>query len=227
LELAARELDTAVTPPRLRTPGLNGSQGPGRRTPRPATSQRLPGSNLSDQARRPTHSLTPPWTDFPTTPGCQCLTAPAPLERSRIQGPEIAGLASPVELPLTEQLLTGQETRSSRPSQARPHDCSSTTQDSRRLIREPKTNLKCLDPELDRRSTTDSIHRSLNTIHGTRPPQPSAMVSETCGPGRRYSRHPVTHCCRCSTRSVDRATSSSASPHSHVRYSSSPSGSGD
>jgi hypothetical protein len=123
--------------------------------------------------------------------------------------------------------MTCQEARRSGPSQARPHDCSSTTQDSRRLGREPKTNLKSLDPALDQRSTTDSIHRGLNTIHGTRPPQPSAMVTQTCGPGRRHSRHPVTHCCRCSTRSANRATSSSASPYSHVRYSSSPSGSGD
>jgi hypothetical protein len=226
LELAAREPDT--TSPRLRTPDPNGSQGPGRRTSRP-TRLRLP--RIQPLSPRLDARLTPPWTYFPTTPGCRCLTAPAPLERSRIQGPGIAGLASPVELPLIEQLMTCQEARRRRPPQARPHDCSScessTSKDSRRLGREPKTNSKSLDPELDQRSTTDSIHRSLNTIHGTQPPQPSVMVSQTCGPGRRHSRHPVTHCCRRCTHSADRTTSSSASFHSHVRYSSSPSGSGD
>jgi hypothetical protein len=151
--------------------------------PQPANGCQDPTSQTRLDAR-----LKPPWTDIPTTPGCRCLTAPAPLEGSRIQGPGITGLASSVELPLIEQFTTGQEARRRRPSPARPHVFSSTSQDSWRLGREPKTNLKSLDPELDQRSTPDSIHRSLNTIHGTRPPQPSVMVSQTCGPGRRHNR---------------------------------------
>jgi hypothetical protein len=57
-------------------------------------------------------------------------------------------LASPVELPLIEQPMTGQEARRLRPSQARPHDCSSTSQDSRRLGREPKTTRRVWIPSL-------------------------------------------------------------------------------
>ena len=53
-----------------------------------------------------------------------------------------------MELPLIEQPMTGQEARRLRPSQARPHDCSSTSQDSRRLGREPKTTRRVWIPSL-------------------------------------------------------------------------------
>ena len=44
--------------------------------------------------------------------------------------------------------MPGQEARRRRPSQARPHDCSSTSQDSRRLGREPKTTRRVWIPSL-------------------------------------------------------------------------------
>ena len=53
-----------------------------------------------------------------------------------------------MELPLIEQPMTGQEARRLRPSQARPHDCSSTSQDSRRLGREPKITRRVWIPSL-------------------------------------------------------------------------------
>ncbi len=64
------------------------------------------------------------------------------------------------------------------------------------------------------------------------PPRAAAIATvgqgvSSYGPGRRFSRHPVTYCCRRGTRWADRATTSSASPHSHVHHSSSPSGSRD
>jgi hypothetical protein len=155
LELAAREPDT--TSLRLRIPTQMTAKARADVHHGPQFAYGCQGSNLSDQARRPTHTTL---NRLPDHAGRRCLTAPAPLEGSQIQGPGITGLASPVELPLIEQLMTGQEARRHLPSQARPHDCSSTTQDSRRLGRDSKTNLKSLDPELDNRSTTDSIHRS-------------------------------------------------------------------
>ncbi len=71
------------------------------------------------------------------------------------------------------------------------------------------------------------IPPKLNAHHGPRPPRPSVRVLKLRAGGRRLSRHPETYCCRRGTRWADRATTSSASPHSHVHHSSSPSWSGD
>ena len=155
------------------------------------------------------------------------------LNRSRAAGRttvsragEHRPLASPVELPLIEQPMTGQEARRLRPSQARPHDCSSTSQDSRRLGREPKTTRRVWIPSLTNgRQPTQSTEAEY-------PPRAAATATvgqgvPSYGPGRRLSRHPVTYCCRRGTRWADRATTSSASPHSHVHHSSPPSWSGD
>ncbi len=85
-------------------------------------------------------------------------------------------MACPVELSLIEQPMTGQEARRRRPSQARPHDCSSTSQDSRRLGREPKITQMSLDPELDNLVDNRLIPPKLNTSHGPRPPRPSVRA---------------------------------------------------
>ncbi len=159
MELAAREPDTTL--PRLRTPDLNGSQGPGRRTPLPTTRQRLSGPNLSDQARRPTH------TTLDRLPDHAGLPVP---HRSRAAGRVTNPRAGDHRTSLPGGTPADRATHDRPGGEAAPPKQGRMTapappQDSRRLGREPKTNLKSLDPELDQRSTTDSIHRSLNTTH--------------------------------------------------------------
>jgi hypothetical protein len=97
-------------------------------------------------------------------------------------------LASPVELPLIEQPMTGQEARRRRPSQARPHDCSSTSQDSRRLGREPKTTRRVWIPSLTngrqptqsteaecppRAAATATVGQGVSTYRAGAPAQPA------------------------------------------------------
>ncbi len=103
LELAAREPDTTSLRLRLPTQMSAKAQADVHSGPQFAYRDGCQGSNLSDQARRPTHTTL---NRLPDHAGRRCLTAPAPLEGSQIQGPRITGLASPVELPLIEQLMT-------------------------------------------------------------------------------------------------------------------------
>jgi hypothetical protein len=83
--------------------------------------------------------------------------------------------------------MTGQEARRRRPSQASSHDCSSTTQDSRRLGREPRANLKSLDPSLTkvdnrlnppklntpRDAATATVGQGLSSLRAGAPAQPA------------------------------------------------------
>jgi hypothetical protein len=93
-----------------------------------------------------------------------------------------------VELPLIEQPMTGQEARRRRPSQARPHDCSSTSQDSRRLGREPKTTRRVWIPSLTngrqptqsteaecppRAAATATVGQGVSTYRAGAPAQPA------------------------------------------------------
>jgi hypothetical protein len=84
--------------------------------------------------------------------------------------------------------MTGQEARRLRPSQARPHDCSSTSQDSRRLGREPKTTRRVWIPSLTngrqptqsteaecppRAAATATVGQGVSTYRAGAPAQPA------------------------------------------------------
>jgi hypothetical protein len=84
--------------------------------------------------------------------------------------------------------MTGQEARRRRPSQARPHDCSSTSQDSRRLGREPKTTRRVWIPSLTngrqptqsteaecppRAAATATVGQGVSTYRAGAPAQPA------------------------------------------------------
>ncbi len=138
------------------------------------------GSKLPRKARRPTH------TTLNGLPRPRRVAGAKPLPRRwkdrgfKGRGPK--ALASPVELPLIEQPMTGQEARRRRPSQAGPHDCSSTSQDSRRLGREPKITQRVWIPSLTiGRQPTHSTEAEYP--HGPRPPRPSDKGSPATGRG--------------------------------------------
>jgi hypothetical protein len=131
-----------------------------------ANAQREPPTAARIQPLRP--GSTPDSHHLGQTSRPRRAASTLPLPRSeRVTNPRAGDhrTSLPGGTPAVMQLMTGQEAWRSRPSQARPRNCSSPNQDSRRLGREPKTNLKSFDPELDQQSTTDSIHQSLSTIH--------------------------------------------------------------
>ena len=91
LELAARKPDTTSCQTRLPTQMTAKARTVAHCGPRARL--RLSWIQALTQGSTPdSHHLE--WT-APTTPGCRCLTAPAPLEGPRIQGPGTTGLKPP------------------------------------------------------------------------------------------------------------------------------------
>jgi hypothetical protein len=162
LELAAREPDTASL--RLRLPTQRQPE-PDRRVPRPARPpSAVKDPNLSYQARRPTH------TTLNGPPDLAGLPVP---HRSRAAGRPADSRAGDHRLILPGGTPADRTTHDRSGGEAPPPPPKQGRMTAPAPPRTPgdsdvsSSQLERLDPELDNRSTFDSIHRCL-TPHGTR-----------------------------------------------------------